>query len=352
MGQDGDWVMLGLATHEPNLVLLREQVIFEQGRRNLVERGGIESYTHNCNFEWLHLSILRDYLSFEFETSNVVPGAPYDLEATIDDFVFMTFFVGNDFLPHMPALDIADEAFDLLFYTYKRQRKGWKNERKKPPYLCHAGNIVSGRRLEQFVTHLGQHEFPYYDNKKREQTEVNAKLRKSDSKAGRESTIPEDRVIEAKEESDRAKYREMLQSIDPAASIVVNERKEFSPVVSKADVVPTFLPSAPEQDVEDGLFSRMASLLHYSVKGGDDDGSSPGTIDDQDLKGRYYYDKFGFTPFDAQKHIALRKAYIEGLVWNLKYYYEGCVSWEWYYPYHYGKMNGMESLLRSNWLTK
>jgi hypothetical protein len=101
------------------------------------------------------------------------------------------------------------------------------------------------------------------------------------------------------------------------------------------------------------LFSNgYGSLLQYSVKGGDVDNSSLGTIADQDLKGRYYYDKSGFTPFDAQKHIALHKANIEGLVWNLKYYYEGCVSWEWYYLYHYGKKTGMEILLLSNMVGK
>ena len=42
--------------------------------------------------------------------------------------------------------------------------------------------------------------------------------------------------------------------------------------------------------------------------------------------------------FDAEKHLALRKAYIAGLMWNLEYYYKGCVSWSWYYPYHYGPM--------------
>jgi 5'-3' exonuclease len=57
-----------------------------------------------------------------------------------------------------------------------------------------------------------------------------------------------------------------------------------------------------------------------------------------DLKGRYYYDKFGYTPFDAEKHLDLRKAYITGLVWTLEYYYRGVVSWEWYYPYNYGPM--------------
>jgi 20S proteasome alpha/beta subunit len=89
----------------------------------------------------------------------------------------------------------------------------------------------------------------------------------------------------------------------------------------------------------------MGSLLQNSLSissGSNDDGASAkyqlASIDDQDLKGRYYFDKFQITPFDEEKHLALRKAYVEGLVWNLKYYYEGCVSWEWYYPYHYGPM--------------
>ncbi len=94
LGQDADLIMLGLATHEPHFTLLREVIDFGSGRKFMSARQTVVKQTRDAKFQLLHLSLLREYIEVEFF---IKQGATHDQERErlIDDFVFLTFLVGN-----------------------------------------------------------------------------------------------------------------------------------------------------------------------------------------------------------------------------------------------------------------
>ena len=75
------------------------------------------AFGDETKFIFVRLSVLREYLRKDLEMPNLP--FPYDFERAIDDWVFMCFFVGNDFLPHLPSLEIRENAIDRLVRLYK-----------------------------------------------------------------------------------------------------------------------------------------------------------------------------------------------------------------------------------------
>ena len=53
------------------------------------------------------------------------------------------------------------------------------------------------------------------------------------------------------------------------------------------------------------------------------------------FKDRYYESKFDVGTEDIEFRYRIAAEYTLGLCWVLRYYYQGCSSWEWYFPYHY-----------------
>lgn len=52
---------------------------------------------------------------------------------------------------------------------------------------------------------------------------------------------------------------------------------------------------------------------------------------------RLTQDKFGVAPGPEMQAVirSLVQAYVEGLCWVMRYYYDGVASWTWFYPFHY-----------------
>lgn len=70
-------------------------------------------------FFLLHLGLLREYLEMEFIELADSLSFKYDMEKVIDDWIFMCFMVGNDFIPHLPNLHISSNALPLLYKIYR-----------------------------------------------------------------------------------------------------------------------------------------------------------------------------------------------------------------------------------------
>lgn len=127
--------MLGLATHEPNFTIIREEFkpnkpkpcdICGQLGHEMRECTGSEpnqrqeeaAFGSECQYIFVRLNVLREYLERELSMPNLP--FKYDFERAVDDWVFMCFFVGNDFLPHLPSLEIREGAIDRLVALYKK----------------------------------------------------------------------------------------------------------------------------------------------------------------------------------------------------------------------------------------
>jgi 5'-3' exoribonuclease 1 len=118
-GMDFDLILLGLCFHEPYFSIIREKVVFKSRREETSSKEELSLQRTN-DFQFVHLSLLRHYLDLELRINRQAQ----NLERVLDDFIFMTFFVGNDFLPTLPSLEIDDGGIATLFSIYRELAPG------------------------------------------------------------------------------------------------------------------------------------------------------------------------------------------------------------------------------------
>jgi 5'-3' exoribonuclease 1 len=143
-GLDADLMMLALTTHEPNFCLLREEVLLKESKHSRKDIFQVSQ------FHFLSITLLREYLAVEFRAL-LKQRQDVDVERVIDDFVFMCFLIGNDFLPNVPTVDISSGGIDSLFATYAKvvpQLDG---------YLTDSGRLVLPN-VEAYLKALGDSE--------------------------------------------------------------------------------------------------------------------------------------------------------------------------------------------------
>ena len=410
-GLDADLIMLGIATHEPHFRVLREDVFTRDAKAKTCKLCGQQGhYAENCRgnakekvgdfgekakteevkpFVWLNVPILREYLGAEM----FVPGQPFrfDLERALDDWVFMCFFVGNDFLPHLPSLDIHEDGIDKLIAIWR------DNVPVMGGYLTCDGTVDLGR-AQCILQGLAKQEDAIFkrrkevddkreaNNKRREQREEQGRQARESRDAKRRRSEPDYSLGGSNGQTsgradNRAPQSTPLKLVDASSldlqvdyNMIVNRgavdranaANKSAAAALKEKLAAKANGTAPEKNGVNGaettdtppsaLGKRKAELIEEESDIGtpgrstpveqstpqqrmnaDPNDPPPDTVRlwEDGYADRYYEQKFHVSPNDIEFRHQVARSYVEGLAWVLLYYFQGCASWTWYYPYHY-----------------
>ncbi|CAF2104568.1 unnamed protein product [Rotaria magnacalcarata] len=341
-GLDADLIMLGLVTHEMHFALLREEVKYGPKKVSKILA------PEEINWHLLQLCLLRDYIDLEFRSTKDKLKFPYDIECIVDDWILMGYLVGNDFIPHLPHVHINQDALPLLWETYKKvlpTLDGYMNE---------SGDLILSR-FQIYLTELSKYDYDRFkkDNESLEQFGSNPKKFELDKdqipNSGFSLEIMEKLMIRTSiapkiEPNGSNENDSNGQMID---SFIALERKPSNvSSSSSSDDVPQ-RPVYPDAD-DDGPLSDLErdndndnehkKLLRMSSKystNENDDCRSTIDITFRQHKNEYYRRKMKSDSVSIEQLQTYVQQYIEALQWILKYYYQGCPSWSWFYPHHY-----------------
>ncbi|CAB9514453.1 5'-3' exoribonuclease [Seminavis robusta] len=295
-GLDADLIMLGLVSHEPNFMLLREKmsvVMAGRGRNKYRKKKDMMEYTKN-DFEVLELSSLRQLLALQFRRfdDDGALNVDFDLNRVVDDFVFMCMLVGNDFLSHMPHMEIDGGAISMMMSTYIDLLPEWGD------YLTKKEQIHP-QRFEQFLYHLAVYEEEHFKRRGFEENEPGWKL----------TADAEDDICDF--------YGEYFTK-DPTPEAAKPANRKGAP-------------EPPESDDPNIQASGNRGFRRQYP-----------TVRARSYRDFYYETKMGWKASDRNRTLFRRRAhvrdYIEGLHWNLNYYHNGCCSWDWYFPHLYSPL--------------
>ena len=353
-GADADLIMLGLATHELNFTILREEFKPNQPKPCDI-CGQLGHVMTDClgtekppddedmilptepDFIYIRLNVLREYLQKECSNCAV----RFDLERFIDDFVFLCFFVGNDFLPHLPSLEIRENAIDRLIAIYKEIAVKYPDPTN--PYLTKDG-IVNLQRVQYVLQELGEAEDEIF--KRRQENEIRFKERRKRQKQQQHQNI--DSVWMRPEAIATGHRPRVFDNTRGEAYRLRTAANDFCNTdnLSAAQKLKAMLREGGQTSTDirltqsDSVPQTNPNQTETKKRKREDDSDS----EPEDLvqlfndgwKERYYYHKFDCTSISISEISSMvAEEYIKGCQWVLLYYYQGCPDWKWFYPFHY-----------------
>lgn len=106
---DADLIMLSLGTHMPNIYVLREELYETTNEFLCIDIGSVRRDLTNILY----------WEQFENNDGEEEMKSSFNPMFSINDFFFLCFTVGNDFLPNIPSIEIIEDGIELIIEVYK-----------------------------------------------------------------------------------------------------------------------------------------------------------------------------------------------------------------------------------------
>lgn len=118
-GLDADLIFLTFASDLNNLYLLREQSQLDKKFKQVevIDLDPIKDVKEPLSYVSIDntISTLNEYITEKLTMSVLGNNKLTNFK---DDFIFLCYFLGNDFIPHIPSIDIKMDGLDILIDAY------------------------------------------------------------------------------------------------------------------------------------------------------------------------------------------------------------------------------------------
>jgi 5'-3' exoribonuclease 2 len=249
-------------------------------------------------------------------TALAAPHVTPEVIAAIDDYIVMTFMLGNDFMPHFPSLNLRTNGMTVLLQTYANMFKNSKD------YLVTRSSgrpVIVWKTMRAFIGLLAETEHNRFMNEHKTRDRQGKQrfgggggggggVGKPDIRGGALPSSAPPVVVDIRDLTKVACKRvvELVANVEKCHSL-----NDFMTIPMQERAVEKYIDP----------FRENWEARYYDA------------LFDIDI---YAKSRRGAPTIDRLQMICVN--YIEGLEWTMRYYSTGCVAWRWTYKYPYAPL--------------